>query len=102
MLTIKELPLLDCAPDVMDTVGLIDVIWLKPGSREIGSAFQVEKSTSIYSGILPLEDLARSIPDCASRFYLVAPNRREKEIMAQLSRPAFAMTSRPCVCVHPL
>ena len=36
-----------------------------------------------------LEDLARSIPDCASHFYLVAPNEREKEVMAQLARPAF-------------
>jgi len=68
---------------------LIDVIWLKPGTPEIASAFEVEKSTSIYSGILRLEDLARSIPDCASHFYLVAPDRREKEVMAQLARPAF-------------
>ncbi len=89
LLTVPKLPMLDCAPEVMDTVGLIDVIWLKPGSKEIVSAFEVEKSTSIYSGILRLEDLARSVPDCASHFYLVAPDRREKEVMAQLARPAF-------------
>ena len=89
MLTVSELPTLDCDPEVMDTVRLIDVIWLRPGSREIVSAFEVEKSTSIYSGILRLEDLSRSIPDCASHFYLVAPQRREKEVMAQLARPAF-------------
>ena len=89
MLTVPELPQLDCDPEVMETVRLIDVIWLRPGSQEIVSAFEVEKSTSIYSGILRLEDLARSIPDCASHFYLVAPNRREKEVMAQLARPAF-------------
>lgn len=89
MLTIPELPMLDCDPEVMDTVRLIDVIWLRPDSREIVSAFEVEKSTSIYSGILRLEDLARSVPDCASHFYLIAPDRREKEVMAQLARPAF-------------
>lgn len=89
MLTVPNLPLLDCDPDVMDTVRLIDVIWLRPGSEEIVSAFEVEKSTSIYSGILRLEDLARSIPECASHFYLVAPNQREREVMAQLARPAF-------------
>ena len=89
MLTIPDLPLLDGDQEVMDTVRLIDVIWLRPGSQEIVSAFEVEKSTSIYSGILRLEDLARSIPDCASHFYLVAPDRREKEVMAQLARPAF-------------
>jgi type II restriction enzyme len=36
-----------------------------------------------------MEDLARSIPDCTCNFYLVAPNQREKEVMAQLMRPAF-------------
>ena len=36
-----------------------------------------------------MEDLARSIPECACNFYLVAPNRREKEVIAQLTRPAF-------------
>jgi len=89
MLTIPELPAMGWPHDVMETSSLIDVIWLKPGTSEIVSAFEVEKSTSIYSGILRMEDLARSIPDCACNFYLVAPNQREKEVMAQLARPAF-------------
>jgi type II restriction enzyme len=89
MLTVPHLPPQNWPTEVMDTVTLIDVIWLRPGSDEIVSAFEIEKSTSIYSGILRLEDLARSIPDGACRLYLVAPNDREKEVMAQLSRPAF-------------
>ncbi|MBI2847971.1 MAG: hypothetical protein HYX83_02235, partial [Chloroflexi bacterium] len=89
MLTVPGLPPVDWPPDVVATVSLIDVIWLKPGTSEIASAFEVEKSTSIYSGILRLEDLARSIPGCACHFYLVSPARREKEVMAQLARPAF-------------
>ena len=88
-LTLPELPPLGWPPEITDTVGLIDVIWLKPGSGEIVSAFEVEKSTSIYSGILRMEDLARSLPECACHFYLVAPNIREKEVLAQLARPAF-------------
>ena len=64
LLTLPELPSMDWPKDVLDTVSLIDVIWLKPGTSEIVSAFEVEKSTSIYSGILRMEDLARSIPDC--------------------------------------
>ncbi len=89
LLTVPDLPPQDWPPEVMDTVRLIDVIWLDPETREIVGAFEVEKSTSIYSGILRLEDLARSIPGCTCHCYLVAPNRREKEVMAQLSRPAF-------------
>jgi type II restriction enzyme len=89
MLTIPELPSIGWPHDVMETVSLIDVIWLRPGTGEIVSAFEVEKSTSIYSGILRMEDLSRSIPDCTCHFYLVAPNQREREVLAQLSRPAF-------------
>jgi type II restriction enzyme len=89
LLTVPELPPMDWPSDVLETVKLIDVIWLKPATGEIVSAFEVEKSTSIYSGILRLEDLARSLPGCPCNLYLVAPDRREKEVMAQLARPAF-------------
>jgi len=93
-LTVSQLPPLGWPHEVEETVGLIDVIWLKPGTGEIVSAFEVEKSTSIYSGILRLEDLARSIPGCACQFYLVSPAYREKEVMAQFSRPAFRSSTR--------
>lgn len=89
MLTLPELPPQPWSAEVMDTVTLIDVLWLRPGTGEIVSAFEIEKSTSIYSGILRLEDLVRSIPAGTCRLYLVAPNDREQEVMAQLARPAF-------------
>ncbi|MFV2045652.1 MAG: hypothetical protein ACC700_20775, partial [Anaerolineales bacterium] len=89
MLTLPQLPSLDWPDEVLETVSMIDVIWFKPGSSEIVCGFEVEKSTSIYSGILRMEDLARSIPDCTCDFYLVAPDSREKEVSAQLARPAF-------------
>lgn len=89
LLTIPELPPRDWPPEVMDTVSLIDVIWLQPGTGEIVSAFEVEKSTSIYSGILRMEDLVRPMPACSCPLYLVAPDAREEEVMAQLARPAF-------------
>ena len=89
LLTIPTLPEMGWNQEVMDTSSLIDVIWLRPGTNEIVSAFEIEKSTSIYSGILRMEDLARSIPECTCNFYLVAPDRREKEVIAQLHRPAF-------------
>lgn len=89
LLTVPTLPQMGWPQEATDTTSLIDVIWLKPGTNEIVSAFEIEKSTSIYSGILRMEDLARSIPECTCHFYLVAPNRRGKEVIAQLNRPAF-------------
>lgn len=75
--------------EVGDTIALIDVLWLKAETDEIVCAFEVEKSTSIYSGILRMQDLARAMEACDCQFYLVAPGDREKEVMSQLTRPSF-------------
>ncbi len=72
-----------------DTVRLIDVIWLNRATRDIAAAFEVEHTTSIYSGILRLFDLARSSSGQVPSLYLVAHDKREPDIRAQLQRPAF-------------
>ena len=89
-LTLSELPKMDMAPEVLRTVSLIDVIWINRESRQIECAFEIEKSTSIYSGMLRLLDLASSLGGRMYEFFLVAPDNREKEILAQLQRPAFS------------
>lgn len=88
-MTIPKLPFLDISNDVLKTVSLIDVIWISKESQEIACAFEIEKSTSIYSGILRLLDLASSLGDKKYNFFLVAPDFREKELLAQLKRPSF-------------
>ncbi|MFZ6876122.1 hypothetical protein ACO0LF_29010 [Undibacterium sp. Di27W] len=88
-LTIEQLPPLEVPSEVLDTISLIDVLWIDPKTSKIACAFEVEKSTSIYSGILRMKDLARSIPSDSCHYYLVAPNKRQHEVMAQISRPAF-------------
>jgi type II restriction enzyme len=88
-LTLPELPPLDFPPEVARTVSLIDVIWVSRDFRRIECAFEIEKSTSIYSGMLRLMDLASSLGDRQYDFFLVAPDKREKEVLAQLKRPSF-------------
>ena len=90
-LTLPSLPALGLADDVRQTVDLIDVIWFAKGGSELVCAFEVEQSTSIYSGILRMKDLALSIPGQSGHFYLVAPEAREREVVAQMSRPALRM-----------
>ncbi|RZI40055.1 hypothetical protein EGT07_25765 [Herbaspirillum sp. HC18] len=89
MLTTERLPEIGAPTDVMDTIALIDVLWLNADCTGIVCAFEIEKSTSIYSGMLRLKDLARSLPDRSCHYYLVAPDKREQEVIAQMSRPAF-------------
>lgn len=88
MLTLPKLPDLHLPHEVQQTVELIDVLWFTKGGTQLACAFEVEQSTSIYSGILRMKDLAMSIADQQSHFYLVAPESREKEVVAQMLRPA--------------
>jgi len=87
-LTLAALPALALPEDVRQTVELIDVIWFGKGSCELVCAFEVEQSTSIYSGILRMKDLALSLQGHQSHFYLVAPESRAREVLAQMARPA--------------
>jgi type II restriction enzyme len=76
-----------------DAIGLIDVLWLDPKGH-VRAAFEVEHTTSIYSGIVRMLDLALSgEPGIARGLYLVAPDSREEEVRAQLRRPAFSRVS---------
>ncbi len=72
-----------------DAVALIDVIWFNADGIP-AAAFEVEHTTSIYSGIVRLLDLAQgSDVGSAVPLFLVAPDNREKEVREQLHRPAF-------------
>lgn len=72
-------------------VSLIDVMWLARDSGHIAGAFEVEHTTSIYSGIVRLLDLALGAAAGYARgLYLVAPDSREDEVREQLVRPAFS------------
>lgn len=74
-----------------DAVRLIDVLWLDRSTSEVVAAFEVEHTTSIYSGIVRMLDLALGAPGQAiASLYLVAPDGREGDVMAQLRRPAFS------------
>ncbi len=67
---------------------MIDVLWFQKGTNNVIAAFEVEKSTSIYSGILRLADLSFTIADGDEIFYLIVPDKREKDVCMQLCRPA--------------
>lgn len=79
-----------------ETVRLIDVLWLSSGSDQVAAAFEVEHTTSIYSGILRLLDLASGVSNGkALHMFLVAPDSREDDVREQLQRPAFRNNTLP-------
>ncbi|GAB4080756.1 type II restriction endonuclease [Modestobacter muralis] len=72
-------------------VALIDVLWFHRDGT-VAAALEVEHSTSIYSGIVRMLDLAlsRDQADAAHGMFLVAPDSREADVRAQVQRPAFS------------
>lgn len=88
-------PPLECDAETRNTIRLIDVLWFEKGTDNVLAAFEVEKSTSIYSGILRLSDLSYSIADGDETLYLVVPDSREKDVCLQLARPSVKSNNVP-------
>lgn len=76
-------------------VELIDVLWLDENA--IAAAFEVERSTLIYSGLLRMSDLLVMQPNLDIPIFLVAPEDRRVQVIREVNRPSFrAMrTKRP-------
>jgi hypothetical protein len=88
----KEIPLtFDEASN--RTIQLIDVVWLK--GNTIKAAFEIESTTSIYSGILRLADLIAMQPNINIPLYLVAPDERRAKVIDEVNRPVFTKLPRP-------
>ena len=87
-ISLQKFPEINLDNETLNTVKLIDVLWFQKGTNNVIAAFEVEKSTSIYSGILRLTDLSYSIADGDEVFYLIVPDKREKDVCLQLCRPA--------------
>ncbi|RFM34055.1 hypothetical protein [Chitinophaga silvisoli] len=94
-ISLQSFPAMNCEKDVLNTIRLIDVLWFQKGTNNVVAAFEVEKSTSIYSGILRLTDLSYTIADGDEVLYLIVPDSREKDVKLQLSRPAIKGSNIP-------
>ncbi len=87
-------PIIDTLPLNYDettirTIEQIDVLWLK--GRSIVRAFEVEHTTSIYSGILRMADLLALQPNMNIKLHIVAPYSRREKVFQELLRPVFSL-----------
>jgi predicted RNA-binding protein len=71
------------------TIEQIDVLWLR--RRAIVRAFEVEHTTSIYSGILRMADLLALQPNMNIRLHIVAPYPRRDKVFQEIQRPVFSL-----------
>ncbi len=91
--TLADFPPVGLDPESGNLVRHIDVIWVT--GNKIEAAFEVEVSTSIYSGLLRMSDLIALSPNTAFDLYIVAPDDREPEVRKQMLRPTFEAYKPP-------
>jgi hypothetical protein len=85
---LESLPL-NYGDTAMKTIENIDVLWLK--GRTIVRAFEVEHTTSIYSGLLRMADLIAILPNIDINLHIVAPATRRETVFREIKRPVFSL-----------
>jgi len=74
-------------------IELIDVLWLR-GNR-IVAAFEIECTSSVYSGLLRMSDLLALQPNINIKLYIVAPEERRAKVRGEILRPTFKLREKP-------
>lgn len=92
--TIGKLPNFGFDENTRRIVQNIDVLWLK--RNVIQKAFEVESTTSIYSGLLRLNDLVLAQPNVRIELYVTAAMLRRDKVYNQLLRPSFQPLLSKC------
>jgi hypothetical protein len=72
----------------------IDVLWLRRSN--VLRAFEIESTTSIYSGLLRMNDLVIAQPNTRIDLCVSASERRRENVRRQLSRPTFQELVERC------
>lgn len=85
--TVDRLPRFGFDENTRRIVQNIDVLWLS--KNVIRKAFEVEASTTIYSGLLRLNDLVLAQPNNQIDLYIVASQSKRQKVFNQLIRPSF-------------
>lgn len=76
----------------LKTIEQIDVLWLK--KRSIVRAFEIEHTTSIYSGLLRMADLLALQPNMDIKLHIVTPVERREKVFAEIQRPVFSLLEK--------
>jgi hypothetical protein len=89
---LRDLPFI-FAGKAQQIVQNIDVIWMQGDA--VVATFEVENTTSIYSGLLRMSDLVALMPNLNFPMYIVAPEGRRSSVRDEIIRPTFATLSHP-------
>jgi hypothetical protein len=77
----------------LQTISEIDVLWVRKNA--IRRAFEVEHTTSIFSGLLRMSDLVAQLPTTQFNLHIVAPESYQRRVLKQIGRPTFSVIEPP-------
>jgi len=83
-------------PDVLDIAQYVDVIWFKKKTINPIAFFEVETTTSIYSGLLRLNDIIINFP--IDKAYIISSKNREALFKNQIKRKTFIYSGLDEIC----
>lgn len=75
------------------TIEYIDVLWMD--GHAIIAGFEVEHTSTIYSGLLRMSDLVTMQPNLEIKLYLTAPDERFSKFAREIGRPTFSRRPKP-------
>jgi type II restriction enzyme len=97
-----DLPLRDAIPHALASVVSIaeeiDVIWLRRGSGLLAALYEVEHTTSIYSGLLRFNDIHLVASSERPTFTIVAKDVRRDVFTRNVQRPTFTYSGLDKLC----
>lgn len=100
--TARKFPLHSRLPNKYEAVQTIlsevDVVWIERGGGNLVALFEIEHSTSIYSGLLRFNDVHLTAPNLRSRFSIVARDVRRSSYARQINRPTFQRSGLFDIC----
>lgn len=84
---VDSLNLTGFSKSAMNIIEYVDVIWLE--DDYIVEMFEVESTTSIFSGILRMTDFVVKVPNLAVNMNIVAPDEDADKARREMNRPTF-------------
>jgi hypothetical protein len=90
---LAEFPNVGLDPESRALVRTIDVLWIR--GRGVTAAFEVEVTTSVYSGLLRMSDLVALSPNTSIDLFIVAPDERRQKVHDEILRPTFEAFDPP-------
>jgi len=83
-------------PSILKIARMIDVIWFKKGTARPVRFFEIENTSTIYSGLLRMNDINIDYP--IPKATIVAPSNRRLLFESQIARRTFVITGLSEVC----